>query len=162
MNTLLPARRTARTIALPLAGWLLVITGTGHTVLVVLGTLATPAAAEARVREAMASSSLVVAGLERSHWDLFQGFSLMMALMIVGFGALLLLVHHRVPDLATGSRGLLALVAAVLVPALAISALLLPPPPILLLGLAAAAVVLALREPDAPPPRARRGPRAAD
>jgi hypothetical protein len=93
----------------------------------------------------MATTAIPVAGMERSYWDLFQGFSLMMALMLVGLGAMVLLVEP--------TRAVKGLLAAVLVPAFAISVLLLPPPPIVLLGLAAVAAAVGLL---------RRGPRQVE
>lgn len=119
-----------------LIGWLLVATGAGHGTLVAAGYATTPPANERAVRELMAATSVPVAGMERSYWDLFQGFSLMMALVLVGLGALVLLVEQ--------TRAVSVLLALVLVPALALSLLLLPPPPIVLLGLAAVAAVAGL------------------
>lgn len=130
-----------RTVAATVAGWLLVITGVGHTTLVAISSAATASAADTAIRDAMAAAPVTVAGLERSYWDLYLGFSLMMALMLVGLGALVLLVLRRAPELV--ARGMVVLLALVLVPAWAISALLLPPPPIVLLGAAAVAVVSA-------------------
>ena len=141
-----PQQRTIRTLAPAVAGWLLVLTGSGHTALVVVGS-GPPTASESRAHETMADTSVVIGGLDRSYWELFQGFSLMMALMIVGLGALLLLVLRRAPQLVLESRGLLLLVVAVLVPALLISVVLLPPPPIVLLGIATVAVLTALLSP---------------
>lgn len=119
-----------------LIGWLLVATGSGHAILVAVGYATSPPAGERAVRTLMAETAIPVAGMERSYWDLFQGFSLMMALMLVGLGALVLLVEP--------TRAVKGLLAAVLVPALAISVLLLPPPPIVLLGLAAVAAAVGL------------------
>jgi hypothetical protein len=98
----------------------------------------------------MAATSVVVGGVERSYWDLFQGFSLMMALLLVGFGAVLLLVVRRAPEVITESRALLLVGAAVLLPALLISVLLLPPPPIVLIGIASVAMLVALGSPGRP------------
>ena len=128
-----------RTVAATVAGWLLVITGVGHTTLVAVASATTSSPADTAIRDAMATAPVTVAGLERSYWDLYLGFSLMMALMLVGLGALVLLVVRRAPELAAGA--VVGLLALVLVPAWAISALLLPPPPIVLLGVATVAVV---------------------
>jgi hypothetical protein len=147
LNNHVPSRRPIRTTATAVAGWLLVITGVGHTALVLVGSLGAPPAGEATTRALMAGTPVVVGGLERSYWDLFQGFSVMMALMIVGFGTLVLLALRQAPGLVLDRQGLLVLCAVVLLPALAISVLLLPPPPIVLLGLALAAVVVALWTP---------------
>ncbi|KRE94037.1 hypothetical protein ASG76_11565 [Nocardioides sp. Soil774] len=147
MNTTSPARRPIRTTATAIAGGLLVLTGTGHTALVVIQSLTEAPAREVPTRELMAGTSVVLGGVERSYWDLFQGFSILMALMIVGFGALLLHALRRAPHLVLDAHGLLVLCVAVLLPGLAISALLLPRPPIVLFGLALAAVLTALCAP---------------
>lgn len=160
MTTRPAARRTTRTLAPTVAGWLLVLTGSGHTALVVVGT-GTPTASESHAHETMAATSVVIGGLERSYWELFQGFSLMMALMVVGLGALLLLVLRRAPQLVLESRGLLLLVGAVLLPALLISVVLLPPPPIVLLGIATVAVLAALLSPGRAAPTPQCGTIAA-
>lgn len=160
MTTRPAARRTTRTFGPTVAGWLLVLTGSGHTALVVAGT-GTPTAREIHAHETMAATSVVIGGLERSYWELFQGFSLMMALMVVGLGALLLLVLRRAPQLVLESRGLLLLVGAVLLPALLISVVLLPPPPIVLLGIATVAVLAALLSPGRAAPTPQCGTIAA-
>jgi hypothetical protein len=139
--------RPLRTTATAIAGGLLVLTGTLHAALVVVGSLTPAPAREVPTRELMAGTSVVLGGIERSYWDLFQGFSIMMALMIAGFGALLLLALRRAPHLVLDARGLLVLCAVVLLPGPAVSALLLPTPPIVLFGLALTAVVAALCSP---------------
>jgi hypothetical protein len=136
--------RDARTICTTVIGWSLVVTGAGHATLVAVGSTLTPLAEERAVRAAMAATSIPVAGMERTYWDLFQGFSLMMALMLVGLGSLVLLVQRSAPELVRVSRAVLVLLGLVLVPAVVISVLLLPPPPIVLLGLASVAVAVAL------------------
>lgn len=135
--------RTLRSTCTALIGWLLVITGAGHATLVAIGSSTTPSPEEREVRALMAATSIPVAGMERSYWDLYQGMSLMMALMLVGLGALVLVARRRAPELVEDPRTAL-LLALVLVPAVAISVRLLPPPPMVLLGLAALAAVVAL------------------
>ena len=144
MTSQTPRARTARATALTVVGWLLVATGAGHATLVAVSMAAGVPAAERPVHDVMAATSVPIAGIERSHWELFMGFSLMMALMLVGLGSLTLLVRRAAPDLAHGTRGVLVLLGLVLVPAMLISVLLLPPPPIVLLGLALVAVVVGL------------------
>jgi hypothetical protein len=122
----------------------LVATGAGHATLVGVSMAAGVPASERPVRDVTAATAVPIAGIERSHWELFMGFSLMMALMLVGLGSLTLLVRGAAPDLSHGTRGVLVLLGLVLVPAVLISVLLLPPPPIVLLGLALVAVVLGL------------------
>jgi hypothetical protein len=144
MTSQIPRQRNVRSTCTTVIGWSLVATGAGHTALVAVGSTLTPPAEERAVRATMAATSIPVAGMERTYWDLFQGFSLVMALMLVGLGSLVLLVQRSAPELVQGSRVLLVLLGLVLVPAVVISVLLLPPPPIVLLGLAAVAVVVAL------------------
>jgi hypothetical protein len=144
----IPARnapaRTARSTATAVAGWLLVVTGAGHATLVAVQSISGVPASERPIHQAMAATTIPIAGIERSHWDLFVGFSLMMALMLVGLGALVLVVRRAAPELVRGTRAVLTLLGLVLVPALLLSVLLLPPPPIVLLGLALVAVVVGL------------------
>ena len=149
--------RTVRSICTTVVGWSLVVTGVGHTTLVAVGSTLTPPAEERAVRAAMAATSIPVAGMERTYWDLFQGFSLVMALMLVGLGSLVLLVQRSAPELVHGSRAVLVLLGLVLVPAAVISVLLLPPPPIVLLGLAVAAVAIGLVQGPAGRQRERAG-----
>jgi len=144
MTSQTPRPRSVRSICTTVIGWSLVVTGAGHATLVAVGHAATPPADERAVRALMAATSIPVAGMERTYWDLFQGFSLMMALMLVGLGSLVLLVQRSAPELVHGTRAVLVLLGLVLVPAMVISVLLLPPPPIVLLGLAALAVAVAL------------------
>lgn len=142
--------RSVRSVSTAVIGWLLVVTGSGHASLVAVGHASGPPAEEQAVRALMSATTVAVAGVERTYWELFQGFSLMMALLLVGLGALLLQLRRRVPEPVRGSRSVLVLLALVLVPALGLSVLLLPPPPIVLLGLAVLAVVAALvRDPAA-------------
>jgi hypothetical protein len=144
MTSQTPRPRSIRSICTTVIGWSLVVTGAGHATLVAVGQAATPPADERAVRALMAATSIPVAGLERTYWDLFQGFSLMMALMLVGLGSLVLLVQREAPELVHGTRAPLVLLGLVLAPAVVISVLLLPPPPIVLLGLAAVAAAVAL------------------
>lgn len=136
--------RTVRSLAARVVGWLLVVTGAGHATLVAVGSASPTPGDERAVRALMETTSVAVGGLERTYWQLFTGFSLVMALLLVGLGALVLLVERRAPELVEGSRAVLALLSLVLAPALVLSALLLPPPPIVLLGLGCLVAVGAL------------------
>ncbi|WP_432523641.1 LIC_13387 family protein [Kineococcus sp. SYSU DK006] len=157
-----PRPATSRSRATTVAGWSLVATGALHASLVAAGAIAQPPPGERAVRASMRAATTSVAGLERSFWQLFNGFSLAMALLLVGFGALNLLVVRHAPHLLHRTRALLWLDACVVLPLLVVSLLLFPPPPVLLLGLAAAAVGTALCRPDdrsaALPPASPAGP----
>ena len=139
---------TARSTATAVTGSSLVLTGTLHATVAALGAAADPPSGERLVRASMEATSTTVAGLDRSFWELFTGFSLVMAVLLTGFGALNLLVLRQAPRLVHETRALLWLDAAVLVPALAVCVLLLPPPPVVLLGVATAAVAVGLSRPD--------------
>jgi hypothetical protein len=143
--------RTLRLTATAVAGWTLVATGAGHAALVVVGATGEPQAGERAARAAMQPVTVTVAGLDRSLWQLFTGFSLAMALLLVGFGAVTLVVLREGPHLVQRTRALLWLDAAVVLLLLGVSAALLPPPPIVLLGLAAAAIGTALSRPNSTP-----------
>lgn len=144
MSTRPTSPRPLRLRAVALAAWSLVVTGCGHTVLVVVSMLSGASDDEQRVRDVMAGTVMAMGGLERDFWQLFQGFSLLMALLLVGLGALNLLLVRRHPGVLLADRAVLWVDLAVLVPAWGLSVLLLPPPPILLLGVAVAALAVAL------------------
>ncbi len=144
MSDRAPRSRSIRSIAMSVTGWLLVCTGAGHGLLVVGGLFAKPSAQQQVVRDAMVGTSMDMAGLERNYWQLFQGFSLLMALMLIGYGVLLVLVTRAHSPALPVSRAVTVLTAAIIAPALLISVLLLPLPPIVLLSLALAATALAL------------------
>lgn len=141
---------SARRRACAFGAWSLVVTGTLHAIVVAAGTAVSPPAAERAARATMATTRVGIAGLDRTLWQLFTGFSLAMALFIAGLGALNLLVLRRAPEVLLASRAALALNLGVVAPALALSALLLPPPPIVLLGACCAAFGYALTRPSAP------------
>ncbi|MFC7358662.1 hypothetical protein [Nocardioides astragali] len=61
MTTQVPPQRTIRTLAPAVAGWLLVLTGSGHTAPVVVGS-GSPTASESRAHETMAATSVVIGG----------------------------------------------------------------------------------------------------
>lgn len=147
-TTQLPTQRSAprslRSLCTTTIGALLVVTGAAHAVTFVVGNATSTPPNERAVRALMAATSVPVAGVERSYWQLFQGFSLMMALMLVALGSLVLLVQRTAPEVVRSTRAVQTLLLVVLVPALAISVLLLPPPPVIMLGMACVAAVIAL------------------
>ena len=150
-------RSSRRTRAVAVMGWSLIVTGCGHTLLVVASAITGPPPEQQRAYDAMVATSFSMGGLERSLFGLFEGFSLMMALFVVALGGLNLVLARRHPKVLA-SNDVLWLDLAVLVPALVLSVLLLPPPPIILISVAVLAVVTALRSPhdeDARPGSAR-------
>ncbi len=149
MNQEHTTSRTTRLTGTAVAAWALLVTGVGHTVLVVVSAVSETPRDQLDVRQAMVETTTRVAGLDRSLWQLFSGFSLVMALLLVGFGALNLLLVRRHPGVLLESRAVLWLDLAVVLTALGIAVRLLPAPPIVLLGLAVVAVVVALSRPDA-------------
>ncbi|WIM92967.1 hypothetical protein ACTOB_004927 [Actinoplanes oblitus] len=153
----------ARRRACAAGAWSLVVAGAVHAAVVAAGTAAPVPAAERAAREAMATTHVAIAGLDRTMWQLFTGFSLTMALFIFGLGALNLLVLRRAPHLFLGSRAALLLNLGIALPALVLSILLFPPPPILFLGVSCAAFGYALARPSALTPARpsgyRDGPR---
>ena len=134
MNHTLAHRRS-----IAVGAWSLVVTGAGHGALVVVGSVTAPPVAEAEARRVMAATEAVGLGLERSLSQLFLGFSVTMALLLVAFGVLNLLALRHAPQLFLGTDTVLLLDLAVVMIALVISATLLPPPPIVLLAVATAA-----------------------
>jgi amino acid transporter len=130
--------------------WALVVTGAGHLALTAVITTRPETATRRAARQAMTDAHLTILGMDRTLWQSFRGFSLLMAVLAIGLGALNLLVLRRAPELVLASRAVLWLNLAVVVPALALSALLFWPPPILLLGIACAAFGYALTRPSSP------------
>ncbi|WP_432536188.1 LIC_13387 family protein [Kineococcus arenarius] len=143
-----PRVAASRSTATTVAGWSLVLTGSVHAISFVVGAVVEPPPGEHLVRASMRGTTVSLAGLDRSFWQLFNGFSLAMALLLIGFGAVNLLVVRRAPELLHRTRALLWLDASVVLPLLVTSLLLFPPPPVLLLGLTAVAIGTALRRPN--------------
>ncbi|GAB2681365.1 hypothetical protein GCM10027194_12460 [Thalassiella azotivora] len=130
------------------AGWCLVVAGAGHLTVAALGALSPVPDGERVARAAMDATTVTLAGIERSLWQLFTGFSVLMGLLLLATGGLLLHALRRAPALVDESRAALTLLLGVLAAGWVTSLLLLPSPPIVLLGVAALAVALALRHPS--------------
>jgi hypothetical protein len=141
---------SSRRRACALGAWSLIVTGAVHAAAVAAGAAAATPPAELAARRAMAATRVAVAGLDRTLWQLFTGFSLAMALFILGLGALNLLVLRRAPHLFLNSRAALVLNLGIVLPALVLSVLFFPPPPIVLLALGGVAFGYALVCPPAP------------
>lgn len=127
-----------------MGAWALVATGVLHAASVAVGTATEAPAAQRAVHDAMAATHVAVAGLDRTLWQLFLGFSLTMALFIAGLGALNLLALRRAPRLFVDTRAALWLNLGIVLPAFAVAVLAFPPPPIALLAVAGAAFGYAL------------------
>ncbi len=121
-----------RLLGARIAGWALVVLGCGH--------LATVAAdggrpVDAATAEAMASlgrATVAMPGPAHTLADLFWGYSLLMGLMVIAFGAAIVVVARRVSDL----RPLLAVTAIGAATGLGLSVWLMPLPPIIGLSVA--------------------------
>ncbi|GIF16373.1 LIC_13387 family protein [Actinoplanes teichomyceticus] len=124
-----PARRCACAIG----AWSLVVTGAAHAGTVVAGAAVAAPPAEQAARRAMAATHVDIAGLDRTLWQLFTGFSVAMALFIFALGALNLLVLRRAPHLFLDSRAVPGLNLGIVLAALILSVRFFPPPPIVLL-----------------------------
>ncbi|MEV4704457.1 LIC_13387 family protein [Actinoplanes sp. NPDC049316] len=133
--------------ACAVGAWSLIVTGAAHAAAMAAGAATSPPPAEEAARRTMAATHVTIAGLDRTLWQLFTGFSLAMALFIAGLGALNLLALRRAPELFLRSRAAGVLNLCVVLPALALSVLLFPPPPILFLGVSCAAFGYALTRP---------------
>ncbi|MEU8238255.1 hypothetical protein AB0C07_08425 [Actinoplanes missouriensis] len=129
---------SARRRAARIGAWALVATGALHLLVVAAGAAVTASPAEQAARRTMAATPVAIAGIERDLWQLYLGFSLAMALFIIGLGALNLIVLRHEPP-----RAGILLTLAVVLGALALSVLLLPPPPIVLLTISGAAFAYA-------------------
>ncbi|AEV86954.1 hypothetical protein ACWT_5935 [Actinoplanes sp. SE50] len=140
MNPQISPRRSACAIG----AWSLIATGAVHAAAIALGTAAATPPAERVARQAMAATHVDIAGIDRTLWQLFTGFSAAMALFIFGLGALNLLALRRAPQLFFDTRAALALNLSILLPAFVLSVLLFPPPPIVFLGASCAAFGYAL------------------
>jgi len=119
------------------AGWSMIVLGVGH--LVTFLASAGQDATTSRELKRLAEVQVAVPGLPHSLADLFLGFSLTMALLLVTVGALLVLVARH----AAQAPGLLATVQLVVVTfagvGLVLSWLYLPLPPVVGLSIALAA-----------------------
>ncbi|KGM09642.1 LIC_13387 family protein [Cellulomonas bogoriensis] len=130
------------------AGWALVVAGTGHLALTLTSLLGPVPDGERAARSVMGATVVTLGGVDRDLWQLFVGFSVTMGVLLVGVGGLVVLALRHAPDLVDSTRAVLALLLGVLLAGTTTAALLLPSPPIVLLGAASLAVALALRHPS--------------
>lgn len=142
--TAVPSRGATGSRASALGAWTLVLTGVGHVVTVVISSSGATSPSGQVAQRAMARTQVAIAGSSRSLQQLFTGFSVTMALLLCGFGAINLYVLRCAPQLFTRRRGLLALDLAVTGGGLVLALLLLPPPPVVLFTVAAGAFAVAL------------------
>lgn len=152
---MIPLTSTTRRRASAIGAWSLVLTGVTHAAAIAAGAAASTPAAELAARQAMADAHIDIAGLDRTLWQLFMGFSLTMAVFVTGLGALNLLVLRLAPQLFLTTRAALWVNLSIALPAFALAVLLFPPPPIALLGVASVAFGVALTRPTSTRPDAR-------
>jgi hypothetical protein len=121
--------------------WLLLLYGVGH----VLGYFYGRAEKHDRVIiQSMKQALHHLPGVTRTVFHLHEGYSLVMSLMLMAFGALDLTLAHVVPGSVTASIDILVLNIAVAVLNLAIAIRYFFIGPVLLAGLSAAAFLVAL------------------
>jgi hypothetical protein len=129
------------------AGWALVVLGVGH-LLTVAATLAgEPDPATRRALDGLAAVRVGTPGPQPTLAELFDGYSVLMGLMVVAAGALMLaLTRHaaQTPGLLRAGLALIGVTAAV---GLVVSWLLMPLPPLIGLGVTLAACISGLVRP---------------
>ncbi len=130
-------------------GWSLLVLGAGHLSTAVAELGRTPDAATQQAMAALRLAAVAMPGPQRNLEQLMWGYSLLMGLMVIAFGAAFLWAASR----ASGSlRLLLWIGAGVALAGLAISALLMPLPPIIGLGVALVGAVFGLTDRGAASP----------
>ncbi|GGZ33303.1 hypothetical protein GCM10010387_29300 [Streptomyces inusitatus] len=121
-----------------------VLLGVGHLALSAVSAL-TKTPRQRETDTAMREPAFTLLGLERTVLDLFNGFSIAMALFIIASGLLLLTAIHHSPALVQHRTAFGRVALTVSLAALAISVPLLPPPPIVILTITSCAFALSLR-----------------
>ncbi|WP_329025126.1 LIC_13387 family protein [Streptomyces sp. NBC_00690] len=138
----LPRADSARPFTIGAYGFVLL--GIAHLALSAASAL-TKAPRQREVDTAMREPAFTLLGLERTVLDLFNGFSIAMALFVTACGLLLLTAVHHAPTLIQHRTAFGRLALTVSLAALAISVPLLPPPPIVILTITSCAFALSLR-----------------
>lgn len=133
-----------------LGAWCVAIAGAGHlTGMVFRLVSAKPEVEREAAFEHMRRAFVSVLGVESSLEQLHYGYSAIMAVMLLGFGAAILLIAKRSPSLLERGSALGWLCFALAATGFVISLAAFPTPPIALLGMATAAFGIGLR--TAPP-----------
>lgn len=124
-------------------GWSMVVLGVGHlsTVAVEVGAGLDPASE--RALASLSEVAVAMPGPQRGLDQLYWGSSLMMAVMVIGFGLVVLWAAKKAPD---SLRSLLWLGGTVALAALIVSAVLLPIVPIIGLSIAVLGAILGLAD----------------
>jgi hypothetical protein len=123
------------------AGWALVVLGAGH-LLTVAATLAgEPDPATRRALDGLAAVRVGMPGPQPTLAELFDGYSVLMGLMVAAAGALLLALTRHTTQAPGLLRAGLALTGVTAAAGLVVSWLLMPLPPLIGLGVTLAACV---------------------
>ena len=109
--------------------WSLVATGVGHLAIVLLLAFTSPDPAVAAVLQVMASHSFTVMGIGRTHFQLSQGFSILMGIFCLGLGATNLLWARAAPGVLSQVPAVLFAGEVISGAALVLAFLTMPPPP---------------------------------
>lgn len=135
-------RRAAR-----VAGWALVVLGLGHLLTVGAGAISDRDEATRRALDGLSAVRVALPGPRPTLAELFDGYSLMMGVMVAAMGALLLMVSRPGVSAAGLLRPGLWLTGVVAAVGLVVSWVLLPFPPLVGLGVTFAASVVGLTGP---------------
>jgi hypothetical protein len=128
-----------------IAGWALVVLGSGHLVTVAADNARVVDAATAEAMAALGRAEVSMGGPTHTLAQLFLGYSLLMGLMVVAFGAAVVVAAPRMGGAGWGGlRPLLATVAVVSLIGLGLSVWLMPLPPIIGLSVALIAALWGL------------------
>ncbi len=128
-----------------IAGWALVVLGSGHLVTVAADGARPADAATSEAMAALVRAEVSMGGPTHSLAELFLGYSLLMGLMVIAFGAAVVVAAPRMGGAVRARlRPLLATVAAVSLVGLGLSVWLMPLPPIIGLSVALIAALWGL------------------
>jgi hypothetical protein len=140
-----PLRRADSVRPFAVGAYGFVFLGIGHLALSAASALATRTPQRREADTAMRESTFTLLGLERTVLDVFNGFSITMALFIITCGLLILAAVRHAPTLVQHRTAFGWIALTVSLTVLAISVLLLPPPPIVVLTITSCAFALSLR-----------------
>jgi hypothetical protein len=124
-------------------GWSLVVLGAGHLLTVALDLVRTPDLATAQAMAALRQASVAMPGPQHNLEQLLWGYSTVMGLMVIAFGAAFLWAARRAPE---GLGSLLWMGTLVALIGLVISVLLMPLPPTIGLSVALVGAAIGLTE----------------
>lgn len=124
-------------------GWSVLLLGAGHLITVALELLRVPDQPTQRAFEALSLAKVSMPGPQRNLEQLFWGYSLLMGLMVIAFGATVIWAAGQIRE---SLRPLLWLGGAFSLLGLIISAMLMPIPPIVGLSVALLGAVVGLTD----------------